>query len=90
MRGIYEELETLYTTKNADYGDSFGQSIREWGIIAGVVRMDDKMRRLKNLVRNDAKVKDETIRDTLLDLANYAIMTLEAMDTADYDVEVLR
>jgi hypothetical protein len=90
MRGIYEELEAIYKAKNADYGDSFGKSIAEWGIIAGVVRMDDKMRRLKNLVKQDALVKDETIRDTLLDLANYAIMTLEAMDTADYDVEVLR
>ena len=52
MRPIYEELEAIYKAKNADYGDSFGKSIAEYGILAGVIRMDDKMRRLKNLVRD--------------------------------------
>jgi hypothetical protein len=90
MREVYKELETIYTTKNADYGDSFGASIREWGLIAAVVRMDDKMRRLKSLMTKEAKVH-ETIRDTLLDLANYAIMTVEAIDRKDDEkMEALR
>ncbi len=70
---ISAELRAIYIAKNADYGDSFSAAWREWGIISALVRMDDKMRRLKNLVKHDARV-DESIRDTLLDLANYAIM----------------
>ena len=42
--------------------------------IAGTVRLQDKLNRLKTLIRNEARVKDESIEDTLLDLANYAIM----------------
>lgn len=41
------------------------------------IRLEDKLQRVKNLVRNgSAAVNDESIDDTLLDLANYAIMTL--------------
>jgi hypothetical protein len=76
---VCAELNRIYKAKNQDYGDSFGASVKEWGLIAAVVRMDDKMRRLKHLVKNDAKV-DESIRDTLLDLANYAIMTIMEVD----------
>jgi len=76
---IYCELSEVYYAKNADYGDSFGASVKEWGLIAAVVRMDDKMRRLKQLVKQPAKVK-ESMRDTLLDLANYAIMTIMEVD----------
>jgi hypothetical protein len=76
---ICNELNTIYKAKNEDYGDSFGASVKEWGLIAAVVRMDDKMRRLKHLVKNKAKV-DESIRDTLLDLSNYGIMTIMEVD----------
>ena len=48
-------------------------------MIAAVVRMDDKMRRLKTLMKAEARVP-ETVRDTLLDLANYAIMTAMEVD----------
>ncbi|RFA36300.1 hypothetical protein CAI16_05340 [Virgibacillus dokdonensis] len=73
---ICKELNNIYKAKNADYGDSFAESYQEWGIISAVVRMDDKMRRLKELAKHDAQVKNESIEDTLLDLANYSIMLL--------------
>ena len=76
---ISAELRAIYIAKNYDYGDSFSAAWREWGIISALVRMDDKMRRLKNLAKNDARVP-ETVRDTLLDLANYAIMTAMEVD----------
>ncbi len=77
MKEKYEEShaqikETFYR-KNADYGNSFEESLDEFGLVAAVVRMDDKMRRIKNLTKREAMV-DEKIEDTLLDLANYAIM----------------
>lgn len=73
---ICNSLNDLYRRKNADYGDSFGKQYAEYGIVSSAIRLEDKLNRFKNLIKNEAKVKDETIEDTLLDLANYAIMTL--------------
>ena len=75
VRTITKMVET-YKKKNSDYGDSFNKSMGEFGIIAPVIRMSDKMNRLKSLVKNKQQVNDESIDDTLLDLANYAVMTL--------------
>ena len=76
FKSITERMLETYKKKNADYGSSFDKSMDEFGIIAAVVRMSDKMERLKSLVKKEAKVKDESIEDTLLDLANYCIMTV--------------
>ena len=73
---ICADLRDIYAAKNADYGNSFDESLDEFGAIAFVVRADDKMRRLKQLVNNTAKVADETFFDTVSDLANYCIMYL--------------
>lgn len=70
------ELYELYESKNADYGDSFGETYRDLGIISAVTRIVDKVNRLKRLSTHEAKVKDESLRDTLIDLANYSIMTI--------------
>lgn len=75
-------LET-YKRKNADYGDSFGESVQELGIVAAITRISDKCNRLKSLINNPAKVADESMRDTLLDLANYAVMTLIELDNQE-------
>ena len=71
---IVSKLRDTYEQKNTDYGNSFEESLDEFGAIAFVVRADDKMRRLKQLVNNPAKVKDESFEDTVRDLANYCIM----------------
>ena len=78
FREITNEMAELYARKNADYGDSFGQTYRELGIISAVTRMSDKMNRLKRLTTREYQraVKDESIDDTLTDLACYAVMTL--------------
>jgi hypothetical protein len=73
---ITKEMVKTYVDKNHDYGNSFDKSMDEFGITAAVVRMSDKMERLKTLSKTDAKVADEKIEDTLLDLANYAVMTV--------------
>jgi hypothetical protein len=72
---VCSELNRIYKAKQHDYGNSFGESVKEWGLIAAVIRMDDKMRRLKTLITSERQV-DESIRDTLLDLANYSIMAI--------------
>lgn len=74
---ICQKLNAVYKAKNHDYGDSFGDTFKKLGIISAVTRLSDKMNRLMSLaVTHDAQVKDEKIEDTLLDMANYAIMTL--------------
>lgn len=75
---VTKELKELYVSKNSDYGDSFNDLLYEFGLITVVIRLQDKMNRLKTIAKNDGEytVKDETIRDTLMDLANYAIMAL--------------
>ena len=81
MKGLTNELLKIYTEKNADYGDSFSKSYKEFGIIAPVVRMSDKMERIKQLSKGeDIKVKDESLHDTLIDMANYALMTAVEME----------
>jgi hypothetical protein len=84
------DLRKIYLDKNADYGDSFGESIKEWGMIAAVIRIDDKMRRLKSLVKQPAKVQSETMRDTLMDMANYCIMSVMELDKEVDEIEALR
>lgn len=74
---ICQKLNQVYKSKNHDYGDSFGDTYKKLGIISAITRLSDKMNRLMSLVvKHDAQVKDEKIEDTLLDMANYAIMTL--------------
>ena len=73
---ICMELNELYARKNADYGDSFGKSFKEYGLTMACIRLEDKLNRIKSLTKQKAQVSDESIADTLMDLANYSIMTL--------------
>lgn len=71
------ELRDLYDAKNRDYGDSFGQSFRKWGLPMSCIRLGDKLNRLESFAqKKDMLVNDESVEDTLRDLANYAIMTM--------------
>ncbi len=82
---LCEGLNALYAKKNHDYGDSFHQTFVEEGMAMARIRLGDKFNRFKTLSRQSGEqlVKDESIRDTLLDLANYAIMTVLEMEVAD-------
>ena len=80
---ICNELNALYTKKNHDYGDSFHQTFLEEGFAMSRIRLADKFNRFKTLSHGtEALVGDESIRDTLIDLANYAVMTVLEMDDA--------
>lgn len=87
MELLMREMLKTYRDKNADYGDSFAKSYQEFGLTAPVVRMSDKMERLKSLSKAEARVKDESIRDTLVDLANYSIMTVIELDIENEKVK---
>lgn len=72
---ITKEMLEMYSKKNHDYGDSFGETFKKLGLISAVTRISDKVNRLVSLSTKDAKV-DESLEDTLLDLASYSVMTL--------------
>lgn len=77
-KDICVELNNTYAKKNKDYGNSFGETFNKLGIISAVTRITDKYNRLVSLCTlpdEERMVRDETISDTLLDLANYCIMT---------------
>jgi hypothetical protein len=70
----------LAEQKNHDYSSSV-DCIGTTGINGISVRIFDKASRLLSLVqKGNQKVKDESIRDTLLDLANYADFGVSLLD----------
>lgn len=85
-QSICDELNILYTKKNHDYGDSFHDSYTKWGPVVSAIRIGDKYNRFYNLLKSEVNSSedemrvDESLRDTLIDLANYAIMTIMEID----------
>ena len=78
---LLRQIHDTYIKKNHDYGDSFSRSFKKYGLVAAMVRMEDKWNRLDNLASGaEQKVSDESIRDTLLDLAGYCVMTIMELD----------
>lgn len=77
-------LRTLYAAKNRDYDDSFGKSFEKWGLPMSCIRLSDKLNRLESFAQSKSmQVQDESVKDTLRDLANYAIMTLIELELAE-------
>ena len=77
FKTVQKEALNLFSKKNADYGDAFSN----FGPVGVIVRMGDKINRLSNVTKsNITLIKTETIRDTLIDLHNYAAMAIMLMD----------
>lgn len=78
---ITKRMLDIFVRKNHDYGNSFEESLNEEGLAASRIRMGDKWNRYKTLSKGEkAQVNDESLRDTLIDMANYAIMTVMWLD----------
>ena len=75
---LLDNLHNLYITKNHDYGDSVHDTYEKYGLTSFLVRMEDKLNRVRTLNKNinNIQVPTEKIEDTLLDLANYAILAV--------------
>lgn len=77
MKKIQADALDLFTRKNADYGDAFAK----FGIIGVLMRIEDKIQRSLSITKNGVQmVNDETMKDTLLDLHNYAAMGLMLLE----------
>lgn len=70
-----ESLELL-VKKNADYGSSYFDLRREFGKVAFLIRLSDKVSRLKNLAKKEATEINETEEDTIKDIIGYCILEL--------------
>lgn len=77
LQKIQNEALELFAKKNADYGDAFAK----YGIIGVLMRIEDKLQRIVSITKNGVNlVNYEGIKDTLLDLHNYAAMALMLFD----------
>jgi hypothetical protein len=77
MKNVQNEALELFTKKNIDYGDAFAK----FGTIGVLMRIEDKIQRALSITKNGVNlINDEGIRDTLLDLHNYAAMALMLLD----------
>lgn len=64
--------------KNLAYGDSFTKTMDNWGLEALGIRLSDKLSRIASLVKQGKlKENDESLEDTLLDLAGYAVLGIK-------------
>lgn len=94
MNGVEEHkklcniLNKVYEKKNNDYGDSFSRVYKELGILSAVTQISHKYHRLTTLAKGaDQKVCEESIRDTLLDMANYCLLTVMEIDKESREVD---
>jgi len=77
LKIIQAEALELFKKKNIDYGDAFAK----YGVIGVLMRIQDKLHRSMSITKNGVHlIKDEGIRDTLLDLHNYAAMAMMLLD----------
>jgi len=82
MKCIQNTALELFARKNADYGDAFAK----FGVIGVLMRIEDKIQRSLSITRNGIHlVNDEGIKDTLLDLHNYAAMALMLINDNNVD-----
>lgn len=78
---ITDNMFKIYCKKNKDYGNSFDRSLDKWGLSVAAIRLGDKLNRFESYIKNGSfAVNDEGVRDTLMDLATYAIMTVMRLD----------
>lgn len=73
---LLDNLHELYINKNHDYGDSVHDTYIKYGLTSFLVRLEDKLNRARTLSNKEALINDEKINDTLLDMANYAILAI--------------
>ena len=77
---LLNTMHELYVTKNHDYGDSVHDTYMKYGITSFLVRLEDKLNRARTISRKEQLVKDEKLMDTLLDMANYAILAVMELE----------
>ncbi|MDB6265119.1 nucleotide modification associated domain-containing protein [Lactobacillus amylovorus] len=74
-------LADILQSKNVAYGDSFTKSVDKYGLSVIGARLSDKYNRIEHLItHHELKENDESLEDTLLDMAGYAILGLKYLE----------
>lgn len=78
FKDIVDRMALTYEMKNSDYGNSTDDTYGRYGAVSFLTRIRDKINRLDSLLvdKNTQQVDDEKVEDTILDLANYAVIFL--------------
>ena len=85
MIQVQQSALELFKKKNSDYGDAFAK----FGVIGVLIRIEDKIQRSLSISKNGISlVDDEKIRDTLIDLHNYAAMAIMLLDEDDSNLSI--
>jgi hypothetical protein len=77
IRQIALEIAQLVEKKNHDYNNSFDKTMDKYGDTAYFLRIEDKLNRLINLSKKEAKVNDERVEDTLKDIIGYTLLMIK-------------
>ena len=83
FKEITDKMFETFKAKNHDYGSSFSNLFNECGMTYAYGHMAEKLERVKSLMKDDAKVKGESMKDSLYDLANYAILTIMELEKTE-------
>lgn len=75
LQEIADKIVNIVINKNKLYGDSYKNTRQKYGEIIILVRLEDKLKRLENLILKKMK-SDESIEDTLMDIAGYVLLEL--------------
>lgn len=81
FKNYTDNLANVLQSKNKAYGDSFTKSVDKYGLSVIGVRLSDKYNRIEHLITNhELKENDESLEDTLLDMAGYSILALKYLE----------
>ena len=83
FKEITDKMFETFKAKNHDYGSSFSNLFKECGMTYAYGHMAEKLERINSLRKNEAKVKGESMKDSLYDLANYAILTIMELEKTE-------
>lgn len=83
---VLYNMKTLHDSKNGDYGNAFEKLFQEYGLVYAIAHLDEKLYRIKSVHKNN-KANNESIKDSLIDLANYAVMTLIELNKSNIETK---
>ena len=76
FKDITNAMLVMYTEKNEKYGNSWEETLDEFGYLPYIVRMNEKLKRAKTIVTFDEEGETETLEDILIDISIYSVLTL--------------
>ena len=72
---VVDVMTEIFRKKNEDYGGSYFELYAKYGCIASAIPIENKCSRLKSLLKKKwSEVNFESVADSFLDLACYAVM----------------